>query len=87
MKTSIGKFDAATRSVLVTFEHAGVTHKRNVNACLDADGGYDKAATKDRVAEVAQGVAHKIDLGVIKAEDLTPIAGLPSDDAPPAAAD
>jgi hypothetical protein len=65
MKVSIGKFDAAARTVPVTFEHDGVTHKRDVNACLTGAGGYDKKATAERVEEVAKGVAHKIKLGVI----------------------
>ena len=65
MKTAIGKYDPDTSSVAVTFRHAGVTHKRRVNACLDGAGAYDPAATKDRVAEVALGVEHKIALGLI----------------------
>ena len=32
---------------------------------LKNDGSYDRAATKERVAEVALGVAQKIGLGVI----------------------
>lgn len=65
MKTTIGKFDPETRTVPVKFVHAGVTHSRKLNACLGEDGGYDKAATQARVAEVAAGVEHKIELGVI----------------------
>jgi hypothetical protein len=65
MEFRIGKFDASARTVPVTFEHAGVTHKRDVNACLTDAGSYDKKATTARVEEVAQGVAHKIELGVI----------------------
>jgi len=65
MKTTIGKFDADTRTVPVTFTHDGVTHRRNVNACLNSKGAYDKAATQARVDEVAQGVEQKIALGVI----------------------
>ena len=65
MKTTIGKFDADTRSVPVTFEHAGVKHERSVNACIGADGAYDEAATANRVKEVAQGVVHKIEMGAI----------------------
>jgi len=65
METRIGKFDATTRTVPVTFEHEGVTHQRNVNACLTSTGGYDKKGTAARVEEVAQGVAQKITLGVI----------------------
>lgn len=65
MKIKIGAYDAATRSVPVTFEHDGVTHQRNVNACIKADGSYDRKATTARVDEVASGVEHKIALGVI----------------------
>ena len=65
MKISIGKFDAQASTVPVTFAHAGVTHRRAVNACLTSDGKYDKAATEARVAEVAFGVEHKIAIGAI----------------------
>lgn len=65
MKITIGKYDAATRSVRVTFEHECVTHERSVNACLTKAGGYDKKATTARVDEVACGVERKIELGVI----------------------
>jgi hypothetical protein len=65
MKTTIGKFDPESRQVPVTFTEGKVIHKRQVNAILKEDGSYDAAATKLRVGEVAQGVAHKIGLGVI----------------------
>lgn len=65
MKITIGQFDAETRTVSAKFVHAGVTHTRPVNACLDSKGKYDQAATKLRVDEVALGVEKKIDLGVI----------------------
>jgi len=61
----IGKFDPDNRSVLVTFTNGEIVHTRNVNAVLKANGSYDKAATKDRVDDVARGVAHKIALGLI----------------------
>jgi hypothetical protein len=67
MKTTIGKLDAAAKTVPVTFVYNDVKHERPVNACFDEDGKYDAEATKARVAEVANGVAHKIDIGVIKA--------------------
>ena len=63
--TKIGKFDPESRTVPVTFTSGETVHKRSVNAVLKADGSYDCAATKARVAEVAQGVAHKIAAGVI----------------------
>ena len=63
--TKIGTFNADTRSVPVTFTCGEIVHKRDVNAVLKDDGSYDKAATKTRVEDVARGVAHKIDAGVI----------------------
>lgn len=68
MKTTIGAYDKATHTVPVRFEHAGIVHDRPVNACLTAKGGYDKAATEERVADVARGVEHKIAVGAITAE-------------------
>jgi len=65
MKTSIGKYDPETGTVPVKFTHGGVVHRRAVNACRNADGAYDAAATKMRVAEVASGVQHKIEMGVL----------------------
>lgn len=75
MKITIGKYDAVTRSVPVTFEHDDVKHERSVNACLTKAGGYDKKATAERVEEVASGVQHKIELGVI--------TNPPAEEAPP----
>lgn len=54
-----------TRSVQVTFTDGTITHEREVNVCLDADGNYDDAATQVRLAEVAMGVKGKIAAGVI----------------------
>lgn len=65
MKITIGKFDPAAAAVPVRFSHAGVVHRRPVNACLDPSGALDKPATRERVEEVARGVAHKIELGLI----------------------
>jgi len=65
LTTRIGAFDAETRSVPVTFTSGDIKHERRVNAVLKNDGSYDRAATKERVAEVALGVAQKIGLGVI----------------------
>ena len=42
-----------------------ITHTRFVNVCYDGSGNYDDTATKARCAEVAMGVEHKINLGVI----------------------
>lgn len=72
MKTTIGAYNAATRSVLVTFTHGGIVHRRSVNAVLTANGGYDKAATKARVEEVASGVEAKIACGAIVASTPSP---------------
>jgi hypothetical protein len=70
MQTTIGAFDAATKSVPVTFVHDApsgetITHDRAVNACLDESGSYDAEATTARVEEVARGVAVKIAVGAI----------------------
>lgn len=80
MKTTIGKFDAKTNTVPVTFVHAGVTHRRAVNACLTSEGKYDKVATEARVAEVAAGVEHKIAIGAIT--NPPPAPELPEEPAP-----
>ena len=65
MRTRISKFEPATGMVPVAFTHAGVTHRRTVRACFGADGEYDDAATRARVAEVALGVAAKIESGAL----------------------
>jgi len=65
MKTTIGRYDSATRSVPVVFDPDGIAHARSVNACHLEDGSYDRKGTVARVAEVALGVAVKANLGVI----------------------
>lgn len=65
MEITIGDYDEMTRQVQVTFEHADVTFARPVNACHDVGGEYDAEATEKRVAEVARGVAAKIEMGII----------------------
>jgi len=65
IKFKIGTYNADARNVPVTFTSGDIKHERTVNAVLKEDGSYDRAATKLRVEEVAQGVAHKISLGVI----------------------
>lgn len=70
MQVTIGKYDSATKTVPVTFEHAGVVHQRAVNACLTMGGKYDAKATAERVAAVALGVEHKIKTGAILAAPL-----------------
>lgn len=81
MTIKIGKFDADTRTVPVTFTSGDIVHTRPVNAVLKADGSYDKAATKDRVEEVARGVEHKIALGVITNPPAEPETVTPPADA------
>jgi hypothetical protein len=70
MEISIGAYDSKAHSVQVTFVHAGVTHARAVNACLDETGAYDADATKARVDAVSLGVANKIAVGAIS--NITP---------------
>ena len=65
MRTEIGRFDPATGQVPVTFTSGTIKHERRVNACLGANGKYDAKATAARVAEVATGVAAKIEAGVL----------------------
>jgi hypothetical protein len=64
MNITIGKFDDASKTVPVVFKAGAIVHRRQVNAVI-TDGGYDKAATAARVREVAAGVGHKIEIGVI----------------------
>ena len=68
MKIEIGKYDRTARTVPVTFTSGEIVHQRDVNAVLTAGGKYDAEATAARVDEVALGVAHKIDIGAITAQ-------------------
>ncbi len=72
MKITIGAYDAATRTVAVTFEEGEIEHKRTVNACHDRHGGYDEAATAARIDDVARGVAQKILVGAITVPEPAP---------------
>ncbi len=87
LTTKIGAFDSATKTVTVTFTAGEIVHTRDVNAVLKSSGAYDKTATAARVAEVANGVAAKIGLGVIKVAppvvELEPEA--PNEEAAPSA--
>lgn len=67
MHINIGRFKPATRTVRVVFTDGDFTHRRDVNAVLTATGSYDRAATRARVDQVAQGVAAKRALGVFDA--------------------
>jgi hypothetical protein len=64
MRTTIGTFKAVDRTVPVTFSDGEFVYRRNVNAVVDGDGNYDKAATRARVMDVALGVAAKRERGV-----------------------
>lgn len=65
MKVTTGKFDPATNTVPVTFKMDGVTHRRSINAVLDADGAYDRKATRELIDAQARGVAYKISRGIL----------------------
>lgn len=73
--TKIGRFNADTRTVPVTFTGGEVVHQRSVNAVVDSSGKHDRKATVARVAEVARGVAEKINLGVIVNPPVEEAAG------------
>lgn len=76
MKWQINSQTGAT--VNVTFEHAGVTHTRDVNACFNAKGKYDAKATEARINDVAAGVAVKIAAGAITNPPPAPDAATPA---------
>ncbi|MCW2363537.1 MULTISPECIES: hypothetical protein [Sphingobium] len=65
MTIKIGALDSATGTVPVTFMLGEIEHKRPVNAVIKENGTHDRAATVERVNEVARGVAEKIRVGVI----------------------
>ncbi|WP_294257198.1 hypothetical protein [uncultured Sphingomonas sp.] len=64
----IGKLATDRRTVPVIFTSGDIVHKRDVNAAVNSQGVYDKAATKARVAEIAQGIKVKIAVGAISNE-------------------
>ncbi|MCC2603024.1 hypothetical protein [Sphingopyxis yananensis] len=68
VQTKIGKYNPETRTVPVTFTSGAIIHNRDVNAMLTDAGRYDADATAARVADVANGVAHKIACGAITAD-------------------
>jgi len=72
MKITKGKFDPATRTIPVTFAEGAVRHTRTVNAVVKEDGSLDKDATQGIIDGQARGVAHKIAIGVIRAEPDAP---------------
>lgn len=65
MKITVGRFDAGTGTVPVTFEQNGKSHSRQVNAVIGEDGKHDRAGTLARVDEVAAGVANKFAIGLL----------------------
>lgn len=69
MEYTIAPLKRSTGTVSVTFTHNGVTYTRPVNACIREDDTHDIDATRARVAEVALGVARKIEIGVISSDE------------------
>lgn len=65
MQIKVGTFDPEKKQVPVKFVSGAIVHDRFVNAILKEDGTYDRAATRQRVEDVARGVAAKIEAGVI----------------------
>lgn len=67
LNIAIGKFDKDTGTVPVTFTcpDSGRAHSRAVNAALDARGRLDRTATRNRVQEVAAGIADKFAAGLL----------------------
>ncbi len=70
MKITIGPLNPASGTVRVTFKDGVFVHTRDVNAVIDADNLYDKAATRARVDDVALGVAAKRALGLFDTDPL-----------------
>lgn len=66
LKTTVGAFDAETRTVSVTFRDGAIRHVRAINAAVDGDGKYLRAETLAIIDQQAAGVAEKIRLGLIK---------------------
>lgn len=65
---TIVETESGIRDVEVEFtsDSPDITHVRYVNAVFDAEGNYDEPATEARCAEMAQGIKHKIDVGLIQ---------------------
>ena len=51
--------------IKVRFTQGDVVHERFINVAYDADGDYDLDATKVLCEQTANGVEHKIAVGVI----------------------
>lgn len=65
IKFKITKYDNEAAAVRVTFSKGKRIFKREVNAVMNPDGSINREATRARVAEVATGVAHKMELGLV----------------------
>ncbi|MGE4431893.1 MAG: hypothetical protein AB7E05_14250 [Sphingobium sp.] len=65
LKTTVGAFDAESRTVSVTFKDGAIRHIRTINAAVDGEGKYLRAETQDIIDQQAAGVAEKIRLGII----------------------
>lgn len=65
MKTRMGKFDRDAGTVRVSFTDGDRGHVRDVNAVLTAEGEIDAKAMAERIAEVAAGVTHKFEAGLL----------------------
>lgn len=74
IETVIAEYADGSNSVKVTFDCSvsGISHIRDVNIVLDENGKYDPHTTALRVQEVAMGVHHKIQSGVITASSIEP---------------
>lgn len=59
--------DGNTVKVIFTDEETGFKHIRTVNAVF-TDSEYDEALTIERVEQVAMGVQHKMNLGIITSD-------------------
>ncbi|MDC7683272.1 hypothetical protein PQU92_08285 [Asticcacaulis sp. BYS171W] len=73
MKIKTGSYDSDAKTVDVTFTKGKVTHSRTIKACLTPRGAYDAAATQILIADLARGIAAKIEAGVIASPVRTPL--------------
>ena len=75
----VGVLDRSSRTVPVTFTSGEFVHERSVNAVMKNNGTHDRAATIERVNDVARGIADKIKVGAITSP-LPPAAAEPQSD-------
>ena len=61
----LGKFQAGSGLIDISFRDGAWRHKRQLRAVLDPAGNLDRKATKARADELAAGVARKRALGII----------------------